>query len=66
MVSLLREAEKHIIGLTIEEANRQMIGCDIRVIEADGKRHGYTEDLRTNRINVATEKGKITKVLFIG
>jgi hypothetical protein len=57
-----------IIGMTLEEADEYLKIRQHFVREArkDGKDLTLSMNFVTNRINVVTEKGKITKIIDIG
>ena len=53
-----------LIGLEVKAASQaaKEHRCTVRVVEEDGDSLARTDDLRANRINVATEDGTITKI----
>lgn len=58
-----------IIGLNIKDATPLVLKRGIDVIRAkvvDGEVKMITMDMRTNRLNVATKGGQITRILGIG
>lgn len=57
-----------LVGLDEEAgtARAARSGCRLRVVERDNMALIKTDDLRRERINVATDDGRIVRVVFIG
>jgi hypothetical protein len=59
---------KRLAGKSIPRAPRlaKRYGCTVRVVERDHVSLPVTQDLRSDRINVAVRGGSITRVLLVG
>ncbi len=59
-----REKAQDFVGMTLEEAEEAAkdAGLTLRVAEEDGCPKLLTKDLRTDRVNVVVENGKVTSV----
>ena len=64
----LAKVERLYLGLSVDQAQEkaQEQGHSIRVSMVDGNSSIVTMDLRSNRVNVATENGLITKIFTNG
>jgi hypothetical protein len=56
-----------LLGLTLVKARAEAVKyrCEVRPVSVDGRKLANVQDVRTDRVNVALEKGRISEVLGV-